>query len=258
MGHSPFKLGQIFLFFLTFFFRLAACPIGNPTAPSLIQEGFFIPDTTWASLQLGFGGDLLFSKGFSSCRHSKTATYNGSLSGASEIGGLIWNIYERFNLEIDLGSGSYSWGWNQQGGAVRGNAQGGLLWSAQGKLILLEILDTSFSIFGIYGGWNWMEGPATFEGRAERGHGVLTMRYWQTGAAFSQKIALFCPYLGIAVNESNLHIKHLESGGVRLHEKHRFGFFGGCSLTKGSQLLVNLEWRSFFEQGVALSGQIRF
>ena len=171
---------------------------------------------------------------------------------------VAWSIRERFNFQIELGSGQFHWRWKQQERNLTGQSDGGLIWGADAKLILLEIKDTSFAVDTQAGGWDWMEGPASTNGVALAGTTQSKLRFWQIGVAVTQKIALFSPYLGLAANRSRLKISHLSTGNGTMHARHDLGPFVGCSICNGVKFLVNLEWRGWFEEGVALSGQIRF
>lgn len=161
-----------------------------------------------------------------------------SISGISESGTLIWNIKERSSIQIELGSGQYSWKLNH----LSGKSKGGLLWSGDAKLIVFQVKDLTFAIDAQYGGWN---------------HTGLLSRYWQLGPAFTYKIGAFSPYVGCAVNRTRSKLSS-QKGTFWLHERHHVGPFGGCSISNGDRYLVNLEWRGCFEDGATLSVQIRF
>ncbi len=241
------------IFIILYSLSLIAAPIGNPSVPAILEEGFFICDTSWCNFQWGVTGDWLMQQ-----RYKKLALHRIELAGSTETGFVTWNISERLNLEMDLGTGQFSWKWQQKDVAILGQLWGGLLWSGSAKLIVFEIRDTSLAADVHAGGWDFMEGHATSNGIPEGGtvHGKL--RYWQAAVALSQKIALFFPYIGVAVNQSRLKIKGLESTVGWLNCRHSIGPFLGVTLSQGDDIALNVEWRSNFEQGVAISGQIRF
>lgn len=244
---------------LLFFSPLFSVPVGNPSLPSLLQEGFFIPDKCWSNPQCGFSGDYLILKKMRPCRGSKSfGLHKATLYGTSEIGSVAWSIRERFNLQAELGSGQYHWRWKQTGRNVSGYSMGGLIWSGDAKLVVLEIRDTTFAVDAHAGGWDWMDGPAASNGVALTGKTESQLRYWQIGAALTQKISLFAPYLGFAVNRTRFKVSRLSTGTGRMHSRHTVGPFGGCTICNGSRFLVNLEWRGWFEEGLSLSGQLRF
>lgn len=245
--------------FLFFVIPLFSAPVGNPTLPSLLEEGFAIPDTCWSNPQCGFSLDYLVQKRMRSCHSSKPlALRKGFISGTSEIGTFVWSIRERFNIQLELGSGQFSWGWQQRGRNVLGSSRGGLLWGGDAKLIVFNVRDTSFALDAQAGGWDWMDGTSKTNGLASGDHVTSELRYWQLGAALTQKISLFAPYLGFAVNRTRFKVWRLPTGTGRMHARHQIGPFGGCSLSSGNRFLMGVEWRGWFEEGIAFSAQIRF
>lgn len=257
---SPKYLGKIgFLFLFFFVFSLPAVPIGNPSLPSLIQEGIFIPDTTWCNPQAGFVKDFLFSKRLSPSNTSRRqGLHRALLKGSSQVLVCGWSIRERFNLQIELGSGSYVWHWKEQSNAVLSRSTNGLIWTGNGKIVVLDVKDTSLAADIHAGGWSWMNGYATLNAIAQKKKFRPTLQYWQIGVAITQKIAFFSPYLGIAINHTHVRVKGLAYGLSHLRSRHFTGPFVGCSLSKGSQFLLNFEWRGWFEEGFSVLGQVRF
>lgn len=239
---------------------LAAAPIGNPSAPSVLEEGLLIPDTSWANVQFGFIEDRLFQQRF--CPRTSSlglGLARASIRGYSQIGVLTWNIAERLNIQAEIGSGQFKWQWQQKPVAsILGSMWGGVIWSGSAKLVVFEIKDTTLAADAHAGGWDWMSGYAAANGVPLETKVQSEMRYWQVGAALSQKISVFVPYIGIAANRTRLKISKLESGIGWLRSRHTIGPFIGCTLTKGINLALNVEWRGGFEQGASVSGQIRF
>jgi hypothetical protein len=249
----------VYLQCVLFFSILFSAPIGNPTLPSLLQEGFVVPDKCWSNPQCGFIGDYLVQKRFRSCHSNRSLDLRKAcLSGTSEIATAAWSVRERLNIQLNLGSGQFSWRWQQGGRNIRGKARGGLLWGGDAKLIILGIRETSLAVDAQAGGWDWMNGSSTINGKAGADGVKSLLRYWQMGVAFTQKISLFSPYLGIAVNRTRFKVSQLTLGTGRMHARHNIGPFGGCSICDTSRLLLNMEWRGWFEEGIALTAQLRF
>ena len=224
-----------------------------------MQEGFFIPDKCWSNPQCGFVGDYLIHKRMRPCRSGQSlGLHKASIEGSSAVGSIAWSIRERFNLQVELGSGSFDWRWKQIGSSVIGQAKGGLRWGGDAKLVILEVKDTIIAVDAKAGGWDWMDGHATSNGTALQGDSRSLLRYWQIGGAFTQRISLFSPYLGVSVNRTRFKVSHLPTGSGWMHARHVVGPFGGCSISNGSRFLLNVEWRGWFEEGISVSGQIRF
>ena len=236
------------LFFVFCCISLCAAPIGNPDLPFLLQKGCFLADTNWSHPQCGYSRDYLWQKRFQSPHLSKI-----SLRGISDMGLASWTIAERFSLQAQLGSGQFTWRMVRSGRALEGQLQGGLLWSGDAKLIIIDMKDTAFSADAQAGGWDWMDGPTTANALVTANNTSL-LRYWQVALALTQKIGLFSPYLGMAVNRTRFKLVHLGY----LHARHDLGPFVGCSFSSGSYFLLNCEWRGWFEEGFSLSAQVRF
>ena len=247
------------LIFLGLFIHGFASSIGNPSAPALLDDGFVFPDTSWSHPQIGFLGDYMASKRMRTCHASKELhIHKGYLSGTSELATFTWNIREKINIQMQAGSGQFSWRWNQKGKNIQGHSSKGVVWAGDAKVIVIAIKDTTFAADVQAGGWDSMKGSSTIDATINTCDPRSKYRYWQMGFAFTQKIGFFSPYLGYAVNSSCFKVSHMPTGTGRLHAYHKSGPFGGISLTTGNRFLGNFEWRSFFEEGVSLSAQIRF
>ncbi|MBI5272745.1 MAG: hypothetical protein HY861_02035 [Chlamydiia bacterium] len=235
-------------------------PIGNPSAPSILEQGCFIPDTSWANLQASYTADWLFQERFiARCSSQELGLRKALFSGSFQVGTLLWNVLERFDLGIEMGSGQFFWRWEQSGKvAISGTVSEGMVWGGRAKLIVFEIRDTTFAIDGHAGGWDWMNGPAASNGIPLLGETHSEMRYWQISVALAQKMALFTPYIGFVANRTRLKIDRLESGVGWLRSLHTIGAFLGCSVSYGRIFFLNVESRGGFEQGVSVTGQIRF
>lgn len=246
-----------FFFILFFFPPIFASPIGSPIAPALLEEGVFISDCSWSCPEFGYVRDYLFQKLFLP-RESANRITNAQLRGLSQIGEIAWAIRERFQIQIELGSGEFEWQWDRADRSFFGRAQDGLLWSGDAKLLILEIKDTSLAIDGRAGGWDWMDGPVSIDGIPQLQESQAKLRYWQVGVGVTQKISKLIPYMGVAVNRTRFSISHLDLGPTSFRAKNTVGPFVGCSLTNGSKFFINLEWRGWFEDGLSLMGQVRF
>ncbi len=239
--------------FELFYLPLYSVFVGNPSCPSVLEEGLVIPDTDWSNVQGGFYLDFLIQKRLQSSKVNKAF-----LSGVSEMGSLTWSIRDRFNVQLVLGSGQFDWLYQRNGKVICGHLHGGLLWGGDAKLVLFQTKDTSLALGGSAGGWDWMDGAVTQNERFLVARAKSILRYWQVACAFTQQIACFFPYVGIAWNRTRFQVWDTGSSSVTMHAWHDLGPFGGCSLSNGNPFLLNLEWRGWFEEGVSLSFQLRF
>ena len=206
-----------------------------------------------------YTGDYLNQKRLRPCWQSAALSIKrAAIDGISQTAAIVWSIRERFNVQLDFGAARFGWGWNQPGMRIEGRSNTGFLCSGSGKLFIFSVEDTSLSIVGQIGSWGNRGGWVSVNGIPSEVRPKLELYYWQAGAAVTQKIGLFVPYLGCLVNQTTFKADHLTSGAARLHSQIVVGPFGGCSLSTGSRFFLNIEWRGWFEQGLALSGQIRF
>lgn len=238
--------------FLLFISSLVAAPIGNPSSPFILDEGCVIADTSWSNIQGGVLLDYLIYK-----RMHSPSSHKSSLGGSSEVAAMIWSIRERFNLQIELGSGQFDWRFCRNNKALSGESNGGVLWSGTGKCILFQVKDTMMALQGSCGGWDWMRGTLWQDDR-EAFSSRSYLRYWQIALGVTQQISFFFPYVGLAWNRTRFHIAPSSLPPTTLHAWHGMGPFGGCTLSNGNRFFLNLEWRGWFEEGVSLSFQLRF
>lgn len=240
-------------FYFLFALKALAAPIGNPASSAILQEGLLISDTVWTQPRVGFFEDFTLNH-----RLVGSSLKNVSLEGTSIVGSLVWSMFERLDIALLLGSGQNTFRMMQGTKALETRVSGGLIWYGEGKLILLEVQDTTFSAFGEAGGWDWMTGPFYADDRPVASNAHLKMRFWETGVALSQQIGFFSPYLGVVVMHSRWKMDHTSLGILRFHQKYPVGPFLGCTLSKGVKILLNIEWRGWVENALALSGEVRF
>ena len=226
----------------------------------MLQRGFFISDTNFSNPQLGYTGDWLFQKRFQPRSASRSfGLHNAQLQGASQVGNITWNIFERINLQVELGSGQFEWQWKQDPSLFfSGKIADGFICNGSVKAIFFEVKETSIAADAHVGGWNGMRGEGIVGGIPIKRTVHSKMHYWQLGVAVTQKISIFSPYLGIVSNQTELKISRLSTGTGRLRSRHKMGAFGGCTLSSGSYFFLNLEWRCWFEHAFSLAGQLRF
>lgn len=238
---------------------LCAAPIGNGAAPALLEEGVWTPDTFWTNGQLSVTFDTLFTKKMKAAPSSPLQNLEeAEVQAHAQFASLIWNIQERLDVQIDLGASRCQWNWIQDGMRLEGTTQPGLLWGANARCLLFAIKETLLSVYGQVGGWSFLKGVSTLQGVPLSETAYLHQHEWQAGATLSQKIGCFIPYFGWMTNQTFFSVSQSPNASARLHAKIVSGPFIGCTLTKGTILSLNVEWRSWFEEGLAFSGQVRF
>jgi hypothetical protein len=236
---------------------LFAAPVGNPASPSILQKGLFISDTRWCQPRASFAQDFT-SQQLLTGSESKNFVQKASLKGRSQLGTATWSIQERFDLSMTLGTSSNQFRFFELDQIREFQASSGLVWFGSAKLALIELKETSFSLFGQAGGWDWMKGPYSIQKRPVIGEAALHLRFWQVGAAFSQRIGHFSPYMGIVVFESVWKVTMKNEEIYRFSQTYDTGPIVGCTLSSASAFSLNVEWRGWFENAFNVSGEIRF
>lgn len=242
---------------LLFSFSAFAAPIGNPAAPSILQQGLFIPDTVWCQPRVSFLGDFT-TRSELSCVASPNPVHQTFRSGSLQLASATWSIQERFDASLYLGSSNTTFRIYQDNQITESQLSGGLVWYGEGKLVLIEMKDTVLSIFGEGGGWDWMSGPSYINDFPLAHQAHLKMRFWEAGASIMQRIGFFSPYLGIAAMQSRWKISTLHQSPFRFKQEYETGPFVGCTLSNGSKMSLNIEWRGWFENSLSASGELRF
>jgi hypothetical protein len=233
-----------------------AAPVTNPASPGILEQGLFIPDTVWTQPRASFLEDFTTQERLH-CTASPSSVQKTFMSGNSQLGAVTWSIKERFDASLILGTSNNVFRLFEGAQLVEFHTSGGLVWYGEGKLILIEMKETSFSIFGEAGGWDWMSGPY-FINDEPISNSNLKLRFWEAGAAFTQRIGFFTPYFGIAVLQSRWKMSSPTHITYRFTQKHTTGPFLGCTLSTSSKVSLNVEWRGWFENSLNVAGEIRF
>ncbi|MDE3045032.1 MAG: hypothetical protein KGJ02_00075 [Verrucomicrobiota bacterium] len=241
------------ILFCLFANKIEAVPVGNPASPAILQEGIFLSDAGWTQPRLGFLEDFTLNHPLAG-----DSLHAVSAEGFSAAGALIWSLFERLDLSLLLGSGNYYFQMVQGDEALTAQVNGGLIWYGEARLVLLEVEDTTFSAFGEAGGWNWMRGPFYIDSHPVANRAALKMRFWEVGVTLSQQVGLFSPYGGVVVMQSRWKMSETNTGIYYFHQKYPVGPLLGCTISKSSKILLNLEWRGWIENAFTLSGELRF
>ena len=228
-------------------------PVGNPYSPAILEQGILIPDTVWCQPRISFAEDWTL---FQELTSSKIA--QPIFNGSSQIFSCSWSILERFDVSLSLGTAQNKYRFLSNFGTIEGKVSGGMIWYGETKLILLEILDTGFSLFGEAGGSSFMKGPALLNEQPLKENSDFKMRFWKVGGAISQKIGPFVPYIGAFVCHSCWKGDFGDFFTIYLRQKKPVGALLGCSFSKGKVVSLNLEWRGWNEESITISGELRW
>lgn len=243
-------------------------PVGNPSAPRLIEEGFWIPETSPVNIRAGYEGDFV-----ADARMEQFAESDGrvdSYKQESNCGTFTFNIKDRVDVFTVLGSSRTCADWRFTTEDIAHRAQVETLydfiWGVGARGILYETCNATLGIGGRYEQCQYDNLWLTIDGAVQRVAGTfLHWREWQVDLDFSYRIDLFVPYIGIKYSNVRTRIGDFDTpisdDGLGINQfKNRtpVGVFIGCSLSSGKYFMLNIEGRLIDEEAVTISGDFRF
>lgn len=248
---------------------LFAAPVGDPSAPQLIQDGFFISRDSWIDVRVGYEGDFV-----SDARMEQQIDSSGRVDGYKQntnAGTLTLNILDRLDLYGVFGSSRTSSDWRfttPTGGISRANMQTmyNFLWGIGARGVLFEWGTTSLGLGGRYASSHYQPAWLTINGANANVNGALMhWKEWQVDLDVSYKIDLFTPYIGLKYSSAHTTLQNFPvaianngSGNNHFHNRIPVGIFLGCSLSTGKYFMLNIEGRLVDEEAFTISGDIRF
>jgi hypothetical protein len=248
---------------------LYAGAIGNPATPELLQEGYFIPSTSWVHIRMGFEGDFLNNgrmqqkvEGKGRIDNYEQGTNSGTVTG---------NFLDKLDIYGVFGSARTNASWRfitpvQSTTRIETETNYAFLWAVGARALIYEWGKT---ILGL--GGRFSQTTPTLSWLTTNGIPVpvinskLHWREWQINLSLSHTVEIFIPYIGIKYLKSKSLVKTLpvaisESGSGALHMQnaHPVGLILGCTLTASNFFYINLEGRLIDEEAATISADIRF
>lgn len=246
-----------------------AGPAGNPSAPQLIEEGFFISRDSWMNFRIGYEGSFITDG-----RMKQRTESSGRVDNFRQeynAGTFTLNILERVDVFGVFGSARMKADWriSLALGAARIETQSKyqFLWAVGGNILLFDWGNTGL---GIAGRFTWTN--PSLEWPTSNGTGFATngakFRYyqWQVDLALSHRIDIFIPYVGIKFSGARARIRTLTSipianngaGSIHMRNRDYVGAVIGTTLTSGKYFMLNIEGRFVDEEAVSITGEFRF
>lgn len=248
---------------------LYAAPVGNPSAPQLIDEGFFMSCDTWVDVRAGYEGDFVADARMKQRRegHGRVDSYQQTTNS----GTVTINFVDRLDIFGVFGSSrtNAEWRFTDAIGNVNQVEMETLyhfLWGVGARGILFEWGNTTLGIGGRYESCNYDPEWLTLDGVNIDPSGTrMNWHEWQVDLDISYRIDLLTPYIGLKYSSANSKLSGfsipIASNGVgKNHFTNRtpVGLFIGCSLSTGKYFMLNVEGRLIDEEAVTISGDIRF
>ena len=260
-----------FVFFLS---SVSVCalfgaPVGNPSFPKEIQEGFYIPADYWIDVRAGYEGDFVADG-----RMKQTQQGQGRVDEFEQntnSGVVTFNLLDRIDVFALFGSSRVKTEWRftdstNTAHLVELETLYNFLWGVGARFLLFEWSCCSLGCGGRYEKSNydtvWLTSNGVVQG-TNNSH--LNWRVWQVDLDLSYKIDIFCPYIGIKYSNSAAEIGTFivpiaanGSGSNHFENRTPVGIFIGCTLSTGKYFMLNLEGRLVDEEAVTISGDFRF
>ncbi len=246
-----------------------AAPVGNPAAPQLIEQGFFIPSDCGVSVRAGYEGDFV-GDGMMEQYYQGQGRVDCYKQEASS-GTVTFNILDRIDIYSVLGSSRTSADWRFEdvaGGIHRIELETNFdfLWGAGVRGILFTGNGVCIGLGGRYEAAHFYPTWATSDGAVQSSDGsTLHWREWQIDLDVSYKIDILIPYLGVKYLNAQTKIKGFEipisasgEGNDQFKNRVPVGIVIGCSISSSKYFMLNIEGRLIDEEAVTISGDIRF
>lgn len=248
---------------------LYAAPVGNPSFPQLLQEGYWIPLNSCINLRLGYEGDFI-----SDALMKQTIEGKGHIdryrqdtnSGVATI-----NVFDRIDLYGVLGAARMYADWrfedsDEMVNRIELETCYHFLWAVGGRVIIIKWGETIFGLGGRYNATDTSPTWVSFNGNPiPTDHTHLDWTEWQIDFDVSHQIDLFVPYIGVKYSSARAEtgeflIDIAQNGSQSLHMKNRtpVGLVIGCTLTTDKYFMLNVEGRLIDEMAATISGDFRF
>lgn len=237
---------------------LCALYSGNPTAPSIIEEGFFFCKENVVAIKAGYQRDWVFNRGMKSI---------DEFSYLEDQGVLTFNFFDRLELYGSLGAASFDiTDIPTKGVRNEYNTHDQFAWGLGLRGIIYAWENISLGADVKYGRAQPTLRYMTSNGVPTHPHSgsKLNFHEWQIGIGASYQIDIFYPYLTVRYSNATAHLKHLPPGfleGTRhftMKNRRKFGLSLGCTLSNGSRFSGLVETRFIDEQAITLAGEVKF
>ena len=135
------KLRQFLAILGSSFSGVIAAPVGNPSSPAVLEEGFFISAPRWFCMKGGISGEILLNKRLTASSESQhLGISNPEVNWKLAICDIGWALHERIDLHVLAGPvGASNLHWQQKGASYNASADQGLFWGSSANVILFDV-----------------------------------------------------------------------------------------------------------------------
>lgn len=248
---------------------LIAAPVGNPSFPELLEEGYFISSKSPLDLRVGYEGDFIGDALMKQQEEGSGRVDNYRQETNSGLATL--NISDRVDLYGVFGSSRVCCDWRFMATDLtinRVQLETGyhFLWAAGGRAIVLKWGGTVFGVGARYNAASLKPAWTSVNGLPIPTAGTcLRWREWQIDFDVSHQIEIFVPYIGVKYSSSftkigvfPVEISSSGSGVIHMKNRRPVGLVIGCALTSGKYFMLNIEGRLIDETAATIVGDFRF
>lgn len=248
---------------------LFGAPVGNTSAPQILEDGFFISRNSWVDVRAGYEGDFVTNG-----RMEQQDEGSGRVDCYEQFtnsGTVTLNLLDRIDLYAVFGSSSTNADWRftdleNSVHRIEIQTDRNFLWAAGGRAIFFEWGCASLGLGGRYSWAKYDPEWMTSDGASvPTGRGILRWTEWQVNLDLSYKIELFTPYIGTKYSSARtilsqfpVPISDSGSGSDQFENTHPVGLYLGCALSTGQYFMLNVEARLIDEEAITVSGDFRF
>lgn len=254
-----------FLWLLIFSRSLIALYMGNPSAPGIVDEGFFFCKENWFAVKAGFQRDWVFDRNIKAV--SKISGRLDDFECTGDQGVLKINLIDRIELYGSAGAARFFSSYRPSS-TVKQEIQthDQFTWGLGLRGNFYEWKGLSFGIDGCYQRAQPTIKWLTTNGVPVNPRAGSKLRYyeWQIGVGASYQIEIFFPYLGVKYSNAGVRFKHLPTGFIpntrhfKGKNRRKFGMVLGTTLSTGNWFAGTVEARLIDEQSITLAAEVKF
>ena len=246
-----------------------AAPVGNTSAPQLIEDGFFISRDSWIDIRAGYEGDFVTNGRLK--QEEEGSGRVDCFKQNTNSGTITLNFLDRIDLYGVFGTSDAktSWRFTDPSNTIHRievQTNNDFLWAVGARGIFFEWGNTCLGLGGRYSSALYAPEWLTSDGvNADVSTGHLRWREWQINLDISYKIELFTPYIGTKYSSARTNLGNFSvpianngSKSNRFKNTTPVGLVLGCSLSNGKYFMMNLEARLVDEEAITVSGDFRF
>jgi len=255
-----------YLLLLLFTKPLFALYMGNPSAPEMIEEGFFFCKENYFSVKGGYQRDWVFDRNMKAV--SKISGRLDDFEYTADQGVLTFDLINMIEIYGSFGAAKFYSSNRPSGMGVRHEYQSydQFTWGAGLKGSLYTWKGLTFGINGAYQkakpSIKWITSNGALVTPIEGSK--ISFYEWQVGVGASYEIDIFNPYLGVKYSNAGALFKHLPPGFLptgrhfKTKNRRKFGMVLGTTLSNGNRFAANVEARLIDEQALTLAASIKF